>query len=353
MQNDFNLTQYLSKGIEDIIKNAVRTTLKNPKQSAFLLKYAMSAKKAEKLRIAAEKNGEHIPPFLIASITDKCNLRCAGCYAQANAPCRQTELDAAKWERIFAEAKELGIAMILLAGGEPFMRSDVIAAAAKHPEVLFPIFTNGTAMQPRDYSMLNTYRNLLPVISLEGDEAMTDSRRGAGVYSNLMAAMQRLDKMGGLFGASITVTSENMEYVTDEAFTDELYRKGCKIVFYVEYVPVESKELAFTDTQRDLLERRLVTLRQKDMLFISFPGDEKESGGCLAAGRGFFHIAADGNAEPCPFSPYSDTNLRNIPLREALKSPLFKKLTSGDILLKEHKGGCVLFEQKDIVSNLL
>ena len=353
MQNDFNLTQYLSKGIEDLIKNAVKATLKNPKQSAVLLKYAMSAKKAEKLRIAAEQKGEHIPPFLIASITDKCNLRCVGCYAQANAPCRQAELDAAEWERIFAEAKELGIVMILLAGGEPFLRSDVIAAAAKRPEVLFPIFTNGTAMRENDYSMLNTYRNLLPIISVEGDEVMTDSRRGTGVHSNLTNTMQRLDKMGIMFGASITVTSKNIEYVTDETFINELYRKGCKIVFYIEYVPVESIELAFTDIERDLLENRLVTLRQKDMLFISFPGDEKESGGCLAAGRGFFHISANGNAEPCPFSPYSDTNLRNIPLREALKSPLFKKLTNGNILLKDHKGGCVLFEQKDIVSNLL
>lgn len=353
MRNDFDLTQYLSKGIENLIKNAVKATLKNPKQSVFLLKYAASAKKAEKLRTASEKSGEHIPPFLIASITDKCNLRCSGCYAKANASCGQSEIETAEWARIFTEAKDLGIVMILLAGGEPFMRPDVINAAAKFPEVLFPVFTNGTAIKENEYSMLNTYRNLLPIISVEGDEAMTDTRRGLGVYSSLMNTMKILDKKGILFGASITVTSENIEYVINETFINDIYRKGCKIIFYIEYVPVESEELAFTDTERDLLESRLAILRKKDMLFISFPGDEKESGGCLAAGRGFFHIAANGNAEPCPFSPYSDTNLRNIPLREALKSPLFQKLISGDILLKDHKGGCVLFEQKDIVSGLL
>lgn len=178
MQTTFNLEQYLSAGIEMLVKNAVAATLKNPKESAFLLKYVASAKKAAKTRMEAAKRGEHIPPFLIASITGNCNLKCAGCYAQANASCKQAELDAPEWERIFAEAKTLGVAMILLAGGEPFMRPDVIAAAANFPEVLFPIFTNGTLLREQDYSMLNKHRNLVPMVSIEGNESMTDVRRG-------------------------------------------------------------------------------------------------------------------------------------------------------------------------------
>jgi MoaA/NifB/PqqE/SkfB family radical SAM enzyme len=351
LQTKFNLGQYLSEGIETLVKNAVRATLKNPKESAFLLKYIASAKKAGKKRMTAEKRGEHIPPFLIASVTGKCNLKCEGCYSQAM-PCKQSELDAPEWERIFAEAKELGVSMILLAGGEPFMRPDVISKAAGFPEILFPIFTNGTLLKENDYSMLNSYRNLAPMISVEGGEAMTDSRRGPGVYANLTDTMRELDNRGVLFGASVTVTNENLTQVTDDSFVDDLYNRGCKIILYVEYVPFESESLAFTDKERAVLENRVAELRKKEMIFISFPGDEKETGGCLAAGRGFFHISAGGDAEPCPFSPYSDTNLRNIPLRDALQSPLFKKITASDILLGEHKGGCVLFEQKEIVSSL-
>ena len=89
------------------------------------------------------------------------------------------------------------------------------------------------------------------------------------------------------------------------------------------------------------------------MVFISFPGDEKSSGGCLAAGRGFFHINAFGGAEPCPFSPYSDTSLKNISLKDALNSPLFLKLRENGNLEKEHIGGCVLFEQEQEVKKLL
>lgn len=60
-----------------------------------------------------------------------------------------------------------------------------------------------------------------------------------------------------------------------------------------------------------------------------------------------------GGAEPCPFSPYSDVNLRETTLRDALKSPLFLKLKENGNLEKEHIGGCVLFEQEEQVKQLM
>ena len=58
-----------------------------------------------------------------------------------------------------------------------------------------------------------------------------------------------------------------------------------------------------------------------DIIFLSFPGDEKALGGCLASGRGFFHIGSDGSAEPCPLSPFRDSHVAEMGVREALKSP--------------------------------
>ena len=85
----------------------------------------------------------------------------------------------------------------------------------------------------------------------------------------------------------------------------------------------------------------------------AFPGDEKGAGGCVAAGRGFFHVNSHGGAEPCPFSPYSDVNVRDSSLREAMKSPLFTALRSGDVLLDDHEGGCVLYEKRELVEALM
>jgi MoaA/NifB/PqqE/SkfB family radical SAM enzyme len=73
----------------------------------------------------------------------------------------------------------------------------------------------------------------------------------------------------------------------------------------------------------------------------------------MAAGRGFFHINSHGGAEPCPFSPYSDVNVRELGVKGALKSPLFMTLRDKGILDNDHVGGCVLYEQRDTVEKLL
>ena len=305
--------------------------------------------------------GEHIPPFLIASITSKCNLHCAGCYSRCSHATVDTEpvqqLSAAEWDRIFAEADSLGISFILLAGGEPLLRRDVIEAAGGHPGILFPIFTNGTFLDEQYFTRFDKCRNLIPIMSIEGDRAVTDARRGAGIYDKLIASMDSLKSRGLIFGASVTVTMQNYRTVTSEAFLGDLSARGCKAVIFVEYVPVteDSRSLAPSDTEREYLMQKLTALRAEhpETVLIAFPGDEKSSGGCVAAGRGFFHINSHGGAEPCPFSPYSDANVRSSSLRQAMQSPLFTALRSGELLTDDHTGGCVLYEKRAQVEALL
>lgn len=355
INKDFDLEQYLSGELERLVKDALRVTLKNPRQSAFFTRFAITAKKAAKRRHDLEQTGEHIPSFLIASITDNCNLNCAGCYAQANHSCVEAqELRVFEWERIFGEAEDLGISAILLAGGEPLLRLEVIESAAKRKGILFPVFTNGTLLDGDAMLLFDSNRNLVPIISIEGDEIATDARRGQGVYGKASETMRRLREHGLLFGVSVTVTTQNLDYVTGGAFIGDLERSGCKAVLFIEYVPVELPGNALDDKGRINLAARIGALRaeQREMLMISFPGDEAESGGCLAAGRGFFHISASGSAEPCPFSPYSDLNLRDCSVREALRSPLFTRLRAEEILTAAHRGGCVLFEQNEAVAEL-
>ena len=357
----FDLATYLTNGVENIVKGILRATLKDPKESAFMLKYSMASHEASKRRTASEKNGQHIPPFLIASITSSCNLHCAGCYARHNQACCDAapvdQLTSDEWLNIFHEARELGIGFILLAGGEPMLREDIIRAAGSVPEILFPIFTNGTMIDEAYIRLFDQHRNLIPIFSIEGHQQKTDERRGAGVYDRLVSAMDRIQENHLIYGASVTVTKENLSEVTSGSFVEDLRKRGCKAIVFVEYVPVseDTQALAPGDEERAYLDGQLHDLRSKyeDMLFISFPGDEKSSGGCLAAGRGFFHINSHGGAEPCPFSPYSDINVRDTSLQEALNSRLFTALRSGDMLTGDHSGGCVLFEKRKSVEAIL
>jgi MoaA/NifB/PqqE/SkfB family radical SAM enzyme len=365
MKEAFSLESYLANGVGNIVSGILKTTLHNPKESAFMAQYAVRSRRAGKLREKAHKSGQHVPPFLIASITTQCNLHCKGCYARANHSCYDQEsagnapklLCAEQWGSIFQQADDLGIGFILLAGGEPFVRRDVLRIAGEYPGILFPIFTNGTMIDADDLELLDQKRNLIPIISIEGKRETTDARRGVGVYQRLHSAMRELHSRELLFGASVTVTKENMEEVLSDSFMDELSANGCRAIIFVEYVPIDhqSAHLALDDEARSRMEQELENARSRhsEMLMVSFPGDEKNSGGCLAAGRGFFHINAFGGAEPCPFSPYSDSSVADTSLLEALQSPLFQKLRQQGNLMQEHIGGCVLFEQEAQVKLLL
>lgn len=355
--NNSTLETYLTNGINKIAKDIIKTSFSNPKESKYAIQFGLSCKNKNETRHILSNEGYHVPPFLIASITTSCNLHCKGCYARENNLCSDistnSQLTKDEWNRIFSEADKLGISFILLAGGEPLMRKDVIECATHYPNILFPIFTNSTLIDASYITLFDKNRNLLPILSIEGNHNATDLRRGNGIYQIVMTKMSALEERSVLFALSLTTTTENIEEITSPEFVENVYSKGCKGMIYVEYVPLTkgTEHLALNDEDRSFFKSRVDALKLKyeNMLFISFPGDERSSGGCLAAGRGFFHINPYGGAEPCPFSPYTDTNVKTTSLKEAIQSSLFTKIRENEILNEDHSGGCVLYKYRSEV----
>lgn len=360
----FDLASYMSGSIRNIMTTAYKNLLSNPREARFAWNMQRLFEKSEKRRKAAgRESGVDIPPFLISSIATTCNLHCKGCYARSNGIASDNDAEARKsispeqWRSIFTEAASLGVNFSLLAGGEPLTRRDILDAVSQVKDMIFPIFTNGTLIGSSYLAFFKEHFNMIPVISIEGTAIGTDDRRGEGVFRRAVNAMELLKSENLFFGISVTVTTENYLYVTSPEFLDSMRSLGCKMVFYVEYVPTEpdTEYLAFKDEHIAQMERILEQRRDEfaDMIFLSFPGDEKELGGCLASGCGFFHIAPDGSAEPCPFSPYSDSNVLETGLLGALKSPLFRKIRTAHALNWEHTGGCTLFEHREEVERML
>ncbi len=355
-----NLNGFLNGGIMRIADTAARFYLGNRRGQAFLFGAVGAFRKSARIREQYEKSGTHIPPFLIASVASRCNLRCAGCYARATGGCRddRNDLSADDWRRVFAQAEEVGVSFILLAGGEPLLNRGIIEAAADFPRVVFPVFTNGTLIDESYIDLFDEHRNLIPVLSLEGDDVRTDARRGAGVAEKVRTAAENLKSRGVLYGASITVTRENMREVTEPDFARALREGGCGVAFYVEYVPAEpdTEHLVLAKEDLSVLAARVDALRAEvgGMIVLSFPGDEEAMGGCLAAGRGFFHINAAGGAEPCPFSPFSQMNLREHALLDVLRSEFFAAVREiGAEEAQNHAGGCALFNRRSEVAAFL
>ena len=334
-----DINNYMRQGSIRLAQTAARFYRKSSTGKRFMARIIERMYGNMAVRGEYESQGLHVPPFLIASIASECNLDCPGCYAFAGGICKTEpsadNLSCAEWERIFKEASALGVSFILLAGGEPLMRSDVIHMAAFFEE----------------------NRNMIPVLSVEGDAPQTDARRGQGVSEKLDAVMERMKRLDLFQAVSITVTTENLRIVTDTEYLKELKRKGCGLVFYIEYVPAEkgTGHLVLSQQQVDQFDQSLAQLKRTfpSMGLVAFPGNEKFMGGCLAAGRGFFHINPAGNAEPCPFSPFSVMNLKNHTIEEVLRSPFFARVRKiGAREADNHSGGCTLFnfeaEVKDI-----
>ena len=363
-QVKIDLATYMNGSISRIMAKAYKNVLSNPREAKFAFRMQQLFAKSEKRRKKVqEKEGIDVPPFLISSISTTCNLHCKGCYARSNgiANDQETERKATmtpqQWQQIFTEAADMGINFSLLAGGEPMMRKDILEAVAKVKDMIFPIFTNGTLIGPSYIEFLSKHLNMVPIISIEGTAMGTDERRGHAVFKRAMQSMEQLKQEDLFFGTSITVTTENYKMVTSSEFIDQLRSYGCKIVFYIEYVPTEAgtEHLAFSDEHVAEMEQVLEARREEyeDIIFLSFPGDEKALGGCLASGRGFFHIGPDGSAEPCPFSPFSDSNVAEMGVRQALQSPLFRKIRAARTLGWEHTGGCTLFEHRDEIEEMI
>lgn len=354
--DDGNFRKILNKSLGIFFKDALKATLQNPIQAYYFLRTIKWQRKAAQVRSNWGEQGIHVPPIMIFSITNRCNLQCKGCYNQALRQSPQEEMSKEKLRSVIAEAKELGISFIVIGGGEPLIRKEISDITRDFPEIIFLVFTNGLLIDDDWLTKLKGQNNFVPVISLEGYEENTDERRGKGVYERLQGIIKKIKGQGIFWSVSLTVTRSNFDSVMDHEFVSKLHNLGCKLFFFVEYTPIRegTEDWVLTEEQRENLLTARDSFRSKHKaLFIAIPGDEEEIGGCLSAGRGFVHISADGNVEPFPFAPYSDANLRDSSLKEALESEFLRTIRQNHDQLHETEGGCALWIKREWVRSLL
>ena len=342
--------------IFDTLKLAARLLFYDPRFAVRALRLLSRQRRAAKVRQVNKEKGVHVPPFSIFSITGKCNLCCVGCYANLLHRSDRPELSNDRISRLLSEARDLGVSIMLIAGGEPFLREGLLDLTAQAPEILFLLFTNATLLDDVAVERLKTQPHVVPILSLEGDETLTDARRGAGSHAKVLAAMKRLKARHVFFGTSTTLTRDNYELATSRKHLRGLLKRGSRLFYYINYIPVEpgTEHLQLPGPQVQEFEQLLSGYRKTlPCLFIAFPHDEIALGGCLAAGRGFVHINAYGDVEPCPFSPYSDRNLAEASLLEAIQSPLLRRIRESGVKLDETDGLCALWSRKEWVEGLL
>lgn len=302
-----------------------------------------------------EEEGWQPPQFVVISPTMRCNLKCPGCYAGSY---EQDEgLPTELIDRILTECKEFGSYFNVMSGGEVFTRKDIFDVWKKHSDMYFQVYTNGTMITEKVAERLAKLGNIAPMVSIEGWERETDERRGKGTWDKVMKAFDYMRERRMVFGASITETRENMETIASYEFIDMLLEKGCMVIWYFQYIPIgrcASFDIMPTPEQRDWLRRRLKDVRETRPIFIGdFWNDGPYVQGCIAGGREYLHINAQGDIEPCVFCHFAVDNIRDKSLKEAINSPFMKKIRSFQPYRENLLTPCMIIDSPHILREVV
>lgn len=307
----------------------------------------------------SKKYGCNIPWIILMDPTSACNMHCTGCWAADYG--HKVSLTYEEMDRVLTEGKKLGIHACLFTGGEPLMRKkDIIRLCEKHQDIAFHAFTNGTLIDQQFCDDLRRVGNFFVSVSVEGFEEANDSRRGAGHFKKAMAAMDLMHANRVPFGVSICYTSRNYKDVTSDEFLDLLISKGCIFAWYFHYMPVgvnASTDLLLTPEQRAYVKDRVRWIRGekdgKELYCIDFQNDGEFAGGCIAGGRRYCHINANGDVEPCVFIHYSSANIRDKSLLDCLRQPLFLAYYKGQPFNDNLLRPCPMLENPEFLPKMV
>lgn len=349
---DNRWVKLINRVIDETDPHVAKMTLLNLGYEAFFRGTKM-------IRENRERYHCNIPWLILFDPTDACNMHCEGCWSGTYG--RKANLSYEEMDKIVTEGKELGVYLYMLTGGEPLVRKDdILKLAEKHNDVQFAIYDNSTLIDDAFCREVVRLGNLMFQLSIEGTPDTNDARRGIGHYEAVMHAMDLFRQYGILFGISVCYTKYNVEAATSDDFLKLVTDKGARYGFYFHYMPVGVNavpELLPSVEQRKYMIGRIRQIRSEDCDLPFFPMDFQNDGqfvgGCIAGGRDYFHINASGDAEPCVFIHFSDTNIRTHSILEMLKSPLFMEYRKGQPFNHNHLRPCPMLENPELLRQMV
>jgi MoaA/NifB/PqqE/SkfB family radical SAM enzyme len=306
--------------------------------------------------IRGRKHHSIIPRELLIDPTSACHLKCKGCWAADYS--RTDNLSFEIMDDILTQSEALGIRNVAMSGGEPLMRKDdIIRLCDAHRKTTFGIFTNGVLIDDSFADEIARVENMGMYISIEGNREETDFRRGAGVYDKVIQSMERLRRRNIAFAFSSCYHSRNYKTVASDAFLDDMRQRGAWFGWLFNYVPVGKDadlSLVCTPEQRAYVMEHVKNYSERnDFTIIDFWNMGHSACGCIAAGSGYLHINARGDVEPCAFCHYSDVNIHDVTLLEALKSPFLTRFRAAQPFTDNPLRSCPMIDSPDSIVKLV
>ena len=302
------------------------------------------------------KQGITFPPFLYISITNSCNLRCQGCWVDVDKPQHMIGFD--DMNGLINNAKKHGNSFFGILGGEPFMHPDLIRILKAHPDCYFQIFTNGHHITDEVAHQLREAGNATPLISVEGSESISDTRRGrTGVLNHTLEGIRASVRHGLITGVATSVCQTNIDDLVREAWIDELISMGVHYCWFHTYRvvgPVPNPQLALQPEQVLKVRRFVMDMRnQKPIGLIDAYWDDKGQALCPAATGISHHISPFGDVEPCPIIQFANEKIQDN------DGDIYKTMTESPLLQDFRRTaanatrGCVVLERPDLLREIV
>lgn len=297
-------------------------------------------------------------PFLVAlNLTRRCNLKCAHCYLDAGVlkdggrDELSTEEALSLIDQIAALSNET---MVVLTGGEPLLRPDILdlARRASAHDLMVVIGTNGMLLGSERVAALmaaGVRAAGISVDSLKPD--YHDSFRGApGAWAKTMAGIDNCRRGGLMFQVHFSVTDDNAHELDDMiAFCRSAGAAVLNVFFLVCTGRGESVTNVSAETYERVLHRVAEAARDEEELVVRArcaPHFKRmaleldpplpvtlahgyEAGGCLAGTR-YARVTPEGAVTACPYIEEPAGSIRkrgfadiwrSAPMFEALRAP--------------------------------
>jgi MoaA/NifB/PqqE/SkfB family radical SAM enzyme len=344
-----------------LLKLAWRMFRETDKRLLFKLAWNMGFKgmlsvEAHKRRL---RRGQFFPPFLYISIINSCNLRCQGCWVDVAA--KQQTISPDAFDKLLRESKEMGNAFFGIVGGEPFMHPHLLDMLARHPEVYFQVFTNGQFITEERAKRLRQLGNVTPLISVEGNEIVSDQRRGrSGVLSKTMEGLRNCLKHKVMTGVCTSVCKTNIDDLLNEKWVDRLIEMGVLYTWFHVYRPMgpdACADLCLSAEEQRRVRKFVVEMRaRKPIIIVDAYHDGEGKALCPAATGITHHINPWGDIEPCPIIQFTRESIHSS--EEDPRS--LKEKFLGSSFLRDFRDlaasttrGCIVLERPDLLKELV
>ena len=339
------------------LKMAKRFLAETDKRLVWKLAWNMGFKGARSMHLFKRrlKRGEFFPPFLYISIINSCNLRCQGCWVDVAA--KQEAIDVDAMNEMINEAKAMGNSFFGILGGEPFMHPGLLDILSAHPDAYFQVFTNGHFIDDKMAAELRRLGNVTPLISVEGNEIVSDTRRGRdGVYNKTLAGIEASVRHKLLTGVCTSLCQTNIDDLLNNDWVDRIIELGAMYLWYHNYRPVgpdACPELALTLEQQRRARQFVVDTRVTKPIGVVDAYYDGEGQALCPAATGFtHHISPWGDVEPCPIIQFATDSIhdRGKTLQEKVDSPFLRDFRK---VAAQSSRGCIVLERPDLLEELV